>query len=190
MAKLIIILLITGLCALPQSGRQKSQIATTESGRKVILLSDGSWKYADTLEAPAEIPANYTEKQRAAFGAAVLTLRKLGDGISFGINYRDYARQLGEAKSVLEDAESVLPDDSLRASLLAVWKCHIKAFGWWDTLRTLDGIPLKPGELDDLKKELPYLKPARTDAATREEILSASWIEAAEKLKPLVDLVK
>lgn len=168
MARLIIILLITGLCSIPQSGRNKPQ---PEPSAKTSL--DG-----------------YSEKQRAALKDAVSALRRLGDAISFGVTFRDYAKRLSEAKSVIEDAESALPDNSIGKDMLAVWKCHIKAFGWWDTLRILDGIPLKSGEVEELLKELPKLKTARSTAATREEILTACWVEAAEKLKPLIDLVK
>lgn len=188
MEKLIITLLIAGLCALPQSGRLKPQTATTESGRRVALNSDGTWKYLDPEPAASVSLDGYSEKQQTALNDAVQAIRKLNDAVSFGLTFRDYAKKLAETKSTIEDATAALPDDSIRQRLLAVWKCHTKAFGWWNTLRTTDGIPLKTADMDDLLKELPRLKTARPDAATREEILLACWIEAADLLKPLLDL--
>lgn len=184
MYKLVLIMM---LAAWQSFAQEKPRLATTEDGRKVVLLADGTWKFAEPT--PDTLSLNgFTEAQRMALQAAVAALRKIEDGLSFGLSRREYLLRLGDAKSVVEDAANSIPTGKVRDSLLTAWSAHLKAARWWEILRESTGLPMKPGEADDYKKELPKLKLARMDSITREEILTACWLEASEALRPLLDL--
>lgn len=176
--KLILFLLLCSCPALAQSIP-----ATTADGRKVTLNLDGTWKYAD-----ATASAGYSEKQQAAIKAAVLALRKLSDVTVIGVTYRDYKTKLADSKNIIEDAVALLPQGETRKQLMDAWSPHIKAVQWWDTMLNMRSLRVSPKEREDLKKELPKIKMEALDSASREEILSACWAEAAEQLQPLIKL--
>ena len=186
MYKLVLIMM---LAAGQSFAQEKPRLATTDDGQRVILLADGTWKFAEP-SSEAMTLKGFTEAQRTAFQSAVASLRKIDDGLSFGLSRREYLLRLGDAKSVIEDAANSIPAGKVRDSLLTAWAAHLKAARWWEILRDSAGLPLKSGEADEYKKELPKLKMARTDSIAREEILTACWLEASEALRPLLDFTK
>lgn len=162
----------------------QSLTATTADGRQVLLKPDGTWEF--TKDQPET--ASYSEKQRSILQAAIASLRNLSDATTFGITSRDYRTKLANSKATIEDAVNVLPSGDIRSQITAIWALHIKAAQWWDTLSTTRTLGLSQSERDELKKDLPKIAFTSPDRVSREEILSACWADALERLQSLIKL--
>jgi hypothetical protein len=117
-----------------------------------------------------------------------MALRKLGDGISFGITYSQYQTKMGEVKTLIDNAELLLPEGKPKQSIKDAWALYLEASLTWQTMRELSSVRLNPEAMEKTRKLHPNLKTANPNFVTREEILSACWSEAEDKIKPLVSL--
>jgi soluble cytochrome b562 len=151
-----------------------------------FFLAQSGVKPADSK--PALTTDGYSEKQLAALSAATLELRKLNDAVTFGLTLTRYREKMGEAKTVIDDAQAILPKGAVLDALKASWELHQEAVGWWDLMKRPTGLRFNAADIESLKKRHPNMKTDKLPWITREEMLTACWLEAKDRLDPLIKL--
>jgi hypothetical protein len=98
---------------------------TTSDGKKVLLKSDGTWKYANPLE--------YEEKQILPESAskALLEFSKISGSVETYIPFDQYQSLLIDFKGCVDQALRDLPDDSLKSELRDAVDRYDKANKIW-----------------------------------------------------------
>lgn len=72
-----------------------------------------------------------SDKQQAAAGEAIASLRKIEAAIQVGVSYQQYGILLIDAKSKVNDANAVLPDGELKNKLNAAMDAYVEAGQVW-----------------------------------------------------------
>lgn len=119
-----------------------SEVVTIKDGRKVIIKSDGTWKYQippegqETAQKDTKIEAEQSLKdselvslEEVDYSAdAIEALTKTREAVRLGANMIDFRRLVLDCKMAVRKANSVLSDEGLKGELKRELNASVNAY--------------------------------------------------------------